>query len=408
MILKFLKLLQSYFLKLNLIDRVLLLSVVGSLSIWYGWPAKTIVIENVTTPNPVIITNKNNVRLIATGDWLPHSAINQAAKKTDDSYDYYQYFSEFQPVFDRAGVRFCNQAVLAGGSVYGISGYPIFNAPLDFSKDMIKIGCNVINTASNHTNDKNQEVINSSIGVWSESSKVLAAAGANKSLEDQNTVRYFEKEGLKFALLSYSTYTNKPSSNSYSLNMYSREFAQKQILEVRAKADIVLVSMRWGTEYSSGVNDEQRRLALELNELGADIVLGHGPHVLEPVQTLSSTTGRRTVVWYSIGNFFNAQIEKEALTGCVAVIDFDTNTKQVASNACLPYYMHYDWSAEDKKTENLLARKNFKLNLLEGSDELIKQSQLGTSEAEQLKRINGLLNTITPTNILTKAQYFEK
>ena len=88
--------------------------------------------------------------------------------------------------------------------------------------------------------------------------------------------------------------------------------------EARANADVVLVSMHWGTEDSSTVNDDQREASQRVANLGADVVIGTGPHVLQPVEQLTRTDGGKTLVWYSIGNMLSTQLWINELTGGVA------------------------------------------------------------------------------------------
>ncbi len=346
---------------------------------------------------------KTNVRIVATGDMIAHDALNNAAKN-GSSYDYLQFMQNMKPYFDAADVRFCNQATLAAGEKFGISGYPIFNAPTQFSKDMASVGCNVVNTGSNHANDKSQAALEASISVWDDLS-MLAVAGANRSEEEKNTIDYFEVDGVKFAFLSYTTYLNSPNKQPYSVTMYSENLAKEQIAEARKEADIIMVSMRWGTEYSPGVNASQNTQSQFLADQGADIVLGHGPHVLEPVKKLKGKDGQPTYVWYSLGNFLNAQIEIESLVNGFAVMDIDKNTKTIRDIGYLPTYMHYEWTEAQKASQDLLARKNFAMYLLEEATEPLARSQNDTTVDQQMAYVKKVLNTYMKVPILTKDQY---
>src|SRR5262245_46785045 len=95
-------------------------------------------------------TPPDTIRLIATGDFIPHDSVNANAK-TGGGYDYLQFMQNFKPFFAKADVKFCNQPTTAAGESYGITGYPVFNSPTEFSRDMAGLGCNVINVGSNHT-----------------------------------------------------------------------------------------------------------------------------------------------------------------------------------------------------------------------------------------------------------------
>lgn len=353
------------------------------------------------------LAEKTRVRLIATGDMIPHDAINQAAKQTDGSYEYSSMFGDMKKYFDNSDVRFCNQAVLGGGVEFGITGYPKFNSPTEFARDMAELGCNVVNTGTNHTNDFKQDVIDASVSAWDGLPGVKAVAGANTSAVDKQKIHYFEVKGVKFAFVSYTTYSNEPSPMPYSLTMYNSGLAKQQLAEARQKADIVLVSMRWGTEYSPNVNAQQKKQAQEVANFGADVVLGHGPHVLEPLEVITLDDGRKAYVWYSLGNFFNAQLEPEMLFNGIAVMDIDPGTKKIADPTFLPVYMHYEWSAADKAAGKLLTRKNFSMYTFNDAAEPLSKSANDTTLEAQKKRISNTLNTLTKIKLLSKDEYLQ-
>lgn len=352
-------------------------------------------------------SSKKRVRFIATGDMIPHDAINKEAKQTDGTYQYTPMFGDMKKLFDESDVRFCNQAVLGGGKEFKITGYPKFNAPTEFTQDMAKLGCNVINTGSNHVNDFGQDVISASVNAWNGLPGVLAVAGANAQAADKEKVRYFEVKGVKFAFVSYTTYSNEPSPNGYSVTMYSDDLAKRQLAEARSKADVVIASLRWGTEYSSSVNAQQKALAPKLANYGADVILGHGPHVLQPAEEIKLDDGRKAYVWYSLGNFLNAQLDPESLFNGMAVMDINPDSKKVESVEYLPIYMHYEWTAAQKAAGDLLARHNFRMYTFEDGQDALSKSQNDTTFAAQKARIQETLNKLTQIKLITKDDYLQ-
>lgn len=353
-------------------------------------------------------TNKTNkLRLLATGDFIAHDSLNLQAKKPDGSYDYLQFMNDFVPFFSTADIRFCNQATVSGGEPYGISGYPVFNAPAQFAKDMGKVGCNLINTASNHSFDKGQAAIDSTLKTWDGVPNILAIAGENRSSQEQNTIKYFTIKDVKCAFLAYTTYSNSAPSNGYGVNMYSRGFASSQIARVKqAGAQIIIVSMRWGTEYSPTVNAQQLSESQFLADQGASVILGHGPHVLQTVKKLKGAGGNDSYVWYSLGNFINTQEPPETLFNGLAIMDFDIKTKQITAVSYLPIYMHYAWTPAQKAAGNLLARNNLHLYLLENTTQsMIDKNQLPTTVAAQRERIQATLNANIAVPLITTEEY---
>ena len=362
--------------------------------------------DSEATTNQPEETTKDRLRLIVTGDTIAHDSVNQEAQQ-GDGYEYSDMFGALPAIFANADLRFCNQATLAGGTEFGVSGYPTFNAPTELTRDMQELGCNIINTGSNHTNDYGQDVISSAVQAWEGQPDVFAVAGANANESQKQEVRYFEKKGVKFAFVSYTTYSNETAPSSYSVTMYSDKLAKKQLAEARSKADVVIASMRWGTEYSPEINTKQKTIAKDVVNYGADIILGHGPHVLQSVEKLTLDDNREAYVWYSLGNFLNTQLQPEALFNVIGVMDFDTKTKKLTDISYLPIYMHYEWTAEEKANGDLFKRKNLKLYTFDQAKEYINKSQLDTSLEAQDERIKSTLQKLIDVDTLKVEDYLQ-
>ena len=347
-------------------------------------------------------TAKNTTRIIAVGDQLPHDAINKQALKPDGSYDYLQFYKEIKNNFNNVQGAYCNQEVPTAGSVSPISGYPVFNAPEQFAKDISALGCNTINLANNHMFDKGQAGINATRAVWDNLPK-KAIAGANRNQEEQNNIQYFTENNIKFAYLAFAEYSNTPTSTEYAINIYSEAVAKPLVTQASNNADVVIVSMHWGTEYSPTENDFQKTAAKAIAESGADVIIGAGPHVLQPVDKIVSSDGRETLVWYSLGNFLSAQLDLASLIGGIAVMDFakSENGAKLESIGFIPSYMHYEWTAEQKAADALLERKNFMVYPLEKATDPLSRSLFNTTVEAQTNYIKNILNTHISVPLLT-------
>ncbi len=351
----------------------------------------------------------DTIRLIATGDFIAHDTLNDRAKKADGSYDYLQFMSDFTDIFKRSDIRFCNQATVSAGEAFGISGYPVFNAPTQFAQDMAHLGCNLINTASNHSFDKGQPAIDATLQTWQTIPNLLAVAGENRTPAEQQTIRYFSVRGIKMAFLAYTTYSNTTPPNNYGVNQYSEALARQQIQAAKSNgAKLVIVSLRWGTEYATTETAGQSRIGQFLADQGVQVVLGHGPHVLQPVQRFKGAGGNETIVWYSLGNFLNTQEGSEPLFNGLAVLDFDVKSLQLNAVHYLPIYMHYEWSAAQQKADDVLSRHNLHLYLLENATQsMLDQNQLSTTIEAQRQRLSQTLNTYTAISLWNSNQYYQ-
>ena len=94
--------------------------------------------------------------------------------------------------------------------------------------------------------------------------------------------------------------------------------AEDMIQAVRAKVDVVIVSVHWGLEYHLEPSPAQERMAYQLSQAGADLVLGHHPHAAQPLDILTQGEGdsqRETLVAYSLGNFVFDQYDEHTRQG---------------------------------------------------------------------------------------------
>ena len=337
------------------------------------------------------------ITLYATGDWIAHDSVNAAAKQSDGSYNYLPLVNDFTSVFKTADIRFCNDPILNGGQSLGITGYPKFNSPTQFVTDMGKFGCNLVNTASNHSFDFTQTNISNSVAAWQRVPDMLAVAGENQDQAQHDAVHVFTVKGVKIAFLAYTTYINSdaPAQNGYGVNVFSKDFAGQQIAEAKQQgAQLIIASMRWGTEYSTSVNAQQAADAQWLADQGVTLVLGHGSHELQPAAQLTGSGGTKTTVFYSLGNFLNTQEPPETLFNGIVGLDIDTHTLDVSNLRYSPIYMHYEWTPAQAAADDTNARNNLHLYPLEkATDAMVGAQQLKTTIAAQRERLQTTLNS---------------
>ncbi len=360
-------------------------------------------VETTQTQTEKTSETKTTLRLIATGDMLPHDAVNQQALQADGSYDYLPMFEPVKKYMTSADISFCNQEAPSAPSMR-VTGYPAFNAPRAFAENLQQVGCNVINLANNHSNDKGQAGISETRDVW-DNLKTLAVSGTARSAAEQNHIAYFEKEGIKFAFLSYTYCSNIAPSTSYGVNMLTKDLAGPQIAEAKAQANIVLVGAHWCRENTHTETTTQREWAQYFADQGVDIVIGTGPHWLQPVEKFARSGGGETIVWHSLGNFLNSQVELEGLISGIAVMDIDIASKTVTKLSFLPTYMHYEWTAAQAAASDYLARKNLKLYPLDQAAEPLSRSLLSTTVEEQRQKVTSILNRSAEVTILTSGTF---
>lgn len=348
-----------------------------------------------TSPS-VKVPDAKTLRFAAMGDMLAHDSV-VANAKTASGYDFTRYFSKIKNTYSNADIVFCNPETPAAGEKFGISGYPTFNAPTEFSRDLSKVGCNMINLATNHMYDKGQAGVEATIDGWNQQ-KPLLIAGANKTSADSGKISYVTKNGITVAFLAFMDFSNSPVPNNYVVETYHDEAKMRaKLVEARKKADLVIVSAHWGTEDSTRLNDDQRRTAQLFADEGVDVVIGTGPHVLQSVATLKNAAGHSTLVWYSIGNMLSSQLAVNELTSGIATFEATKKDGKISVSKLgfHPTFMAYDWSTADRAAQRLSTRTNLMLYPLSDADDRIKAMFPSESLESRQKFITDTLGTET-------------
>ena len=245
-------------------------------------------------------SKEKRLSLIAVGDVLIHESVYKDAYK-DGKYDFSHMFTEIEPILENYDLKFCNQESTIGGSVLGISGYPSFNSPDEIGDELVRLGFNLISLANNHVTDRGEDAVLYSNSYWK--SKDVVTAGSYSNIEEMQNINIYEQNGIKYVFLAYTTSLNGYLPKNYLVDMYSDEKVKNDIEKVRNQVDLIIVSMHWGAEYINYPNNEQTRIANYLSELGVNLVIGHHPHVVQPVAYINDT-----LVIYSLGNFISNQL----------------------------------------------------------------------------------------------------
>ena len=263
----------------------------------------------------------SKVTLVAVGDNLIHNTLIAAGEKDDGTLDYHSFYESIGGYIQAADIAVINQETMLGGDSFEYSGYPLFNTPWEVGEAAIDAGFDVFTCATNHSMDKGSAGIEKELEFFSQYPEIVHV-GTNANEEDYNTITYSTVNDIKFAWLNYTYGTNGisiPEDKPYIVNMLDEEKVTKDITEARANADVVVVLPHWGTENSHDVNEQQRKYVKLFSDLGVDLVIGTHPHVLQKVEWVTNEeTGKKMLVYYSIGNFISHQTNLNQMCGGMA------------------------------------------------------------------------------------------
>jgi len=169
----------------------------------------------------------------------------------------------------------------------------------------MEVGFDVVNIANNHMLDKGESGLAATIDFWN-GLEGVTMIGGYKDQNDYDTIRVVESNGIRVAFLAYTYFTNYlslPAGSPLVVPYFDEEAAVTQLSRAKELADFVIVSVHWDAENTFTPTQIERDFSSLLAENGADAIIGHHPHVIQPVEWIEREDGGRTLCVYSLGNF---------------------------------------------------------------------------------------------------------
>ena len=279
-----------------------------------------------TTTLPPEPTVTSTVTIRSAGDVLIHIPIYQSARKSDGTYNFDHLFTYSEDIISGCDYFVANlETTLGGTDGRSYSGFPRFNSPDSIIDALKGAGVDCLLTANNHSYDTNGPGVLRTIEKIEEAD--LDYTGSRKNTDG---AKYLVKTigGIRFGLACY-TYETPSSEGRKSLNGILVDTATAPLInsfnpakpqsfydelganigKMKKKgADIIAVYIHWGEEYQLTQNAKQQEIAQKLCDMGVDVIIGGHPHVVQPMDLLTSTDGKhKTVCVYSLGNFVSNQ-----------------------------------------------------------------------------------------------------
>jgi len=286
---------------------------------------------------------------LAAGDNIIHEAIfTDAHKRAENGVGY-----NFKPMYDgvadmisSADIAFVNQEGPIAGASFGVTGYPMFNAPDSAGDTLVELGFDIVNIANNHMLDKWESGLYHTIEYWK--TKDVLLLGAFTETDYDNIRVYTCPDGTKISFLSYTYGTNDMKLDSDKYDMFIPLIDERDIVRqvglAKEAGDMVFVSIHWGNENKFDPTGEQRRLAQVMADNGVDVVIGHHPHVLQPAEWLTGKNGGKTFVTYSIGNMISTMHPSYNMVGAFLTFDIRITAageRSIENPLLVPIMCHY-------------------------------------------------------------------
>ncbi|MEV6956842.1 CapA family protein [Streptomyces sp. NPDC051183] len=237
--------------------------------------------------------------LVASGDVLPHdSIIKRAAADAEGSgYDFRPMFSRVKPLVAAADLALCHMETVYGEDGGPFTGYPAFQSPPEVADALKDAGYDGCSTASNHTLDDGGDGLKRTLDKFDKTG--LKHAGSARTAAEAATPTMYAAGSAKVAHLAYTYDTNGyplPEGQPWAVNLMERE---KIVADARAArkagADVVLVSLHWGTEWQTEPDEKQLSLGKALTSSQTagrpdiDMILGTHAHIPQAYEKVNGT-----------------------------------------------------------------------------------------------------------------------
>ncbi len=335
-----------------------------------------------------------DIHIMMVGDDLLHMGLVNQGQQADGTRNYDFLFKDILEFIDAADIAIINQESPIGGNDRGFSGYPAFNSPTEAADAIVKAGFDVVLTATNHSYDqglngliyfhdyfKNNYPEISVVGTHSDLSEDsrlehspsywLDKYGVSQNnrprfddlelepVDMYNTSAFVIREvnGVKISILNYTYshnwatwangldgYLNRlcyydPSSRTIDFDTINPEVIE-DIKLARQVSDIVIVCPHWGYEYSFEPCAYQKDFARQMIDAGADVIIGAHPHIVEPVEYITTPSGNSGLCYYSLGNFIHCQVPNytsfEGMAWVTVHVDKDGAHVDLDTSGALP------------------------------------------------------------------------
>lgn len=287
---------------------------------------------------------QDNIQIALGGDIM-------LARRGEPIFDGSSAFGNTRQLFQQADIALANLESPLSKSGLPIGSQVLYNlcSPPEGEKILEGVGIQYFSIINNHTDDCGLSGVQAT-------EKLLRDAGLHAVT---TSLKEITVEDQRIGMIAGEDVTA-------GLNL---EQMVAQIHIAKEKGDFVIVSLHWGMEYQAGPTQRQREIATALAEAGADLLWGHHPHVLQPMEWMTNQAGdHRTLVIYSLGNLLSDQaMLRDAQR--TAIVTIQLTGGEITGIRVDPYVME-SWKyplipAEGDEAELILERLDYS-DVMEG------------------------------------------
>lgn len=249
-------------------------------------------------PAPAAAGDARGFTLVASGDVLPHSSVIERAR-TDaggTGHDFRPMLAGARSVVSRADLAICHMETVYGADGH-YTGYPSFKSPPEIATALATTGYDACSTASNHSLDDGAAGIHRTLDALDRTG--VRHTGSARTPEEAAAPALLRAGTAQVAHLAYTYGTNAiplPDGRPWAVNLIDPDRIVADAREARrAGADVVVVSVHWGTEWQDEPDARQLGLAGRLTAARTgdrpdiDLIIGTHAHVPQAYEKVNGT-----------------------------------------------------------------------------------------------------------------------
>jgi len=269
--------------------------------------------------------------LLAVGDIMLDRGVAYYVKKTGNG-DFKFLFSNVANALRAADISFANLESVISDKGRKVGSVNSFRALPQAAEALSWAGFDIVSAANNHAIDYTKEALEDSLKRLSQESIDYVGAGFN--YDEAYSVKVKEVKNARVGFLAFNVLGSdywRAEENYSGIAQVSDgdlEKIKQRVAEEKKKVDILIISFHWGDEYMDLPNRLQEKWGRALIDSGADLIIGHHPHVVQPIERYNNGW-----IAYSLGNFiFDQSFSKETMEGLLLEVKIkDRKIKEVGA-----------------------------------------------------------------------------
>lgn len=299
-------------------------------------PAETIVTtvqttEAVTTTEP---QPKGSVRVAFAGDTTQSDVFAEATSWRSMKYP----FEDVNSIFSEADIAFVNleTCVSDRGESEKKEGFG-FQTPPEYLQVYTEAEIDLVSVANNHVRDYGMDALDdtfSNLDAYG-----LGYIGAGRNITEAEKMILYDINGLKVGFTGLNMINMNPTwyatddrAGINCVDFAACEDYLELISEYDKQCDLLFVSVHWGVEYTNAITEEQQQFGHMLCDSGADVILGHHSHTLQPVEYYNGS-----MIFYSLGNFLFYKMDD--YSGMTAIFEIEADKDGFVSGKLSPVFI---------------------------------------------------------------------